>query len=567
MAATSSSSARPKDEVNQIPGTFMLKEGRGLFSSSHNDQWTYFCITVRGDGDTAVVLFPEPTSDPNDPLNWPKWLKVVNFGSASVFVFFTFVLINILYIPYAMLVADLNFAFGDFTKALALCFTGMAIGSVLFLPWLHKLGRRPLYLFSSCIQFAAGVWLSEMHSRGELIAAYFISGLGGGLSETLLQITIVDLYFVHQRATMSALFVLVQTSGSCLGPLAAGYIVMGQDWRWMWRWCAIFLGVNLLLVFFFFEESKYIPALHGEPIREAIPPQQDPKGKSQDTLAPAHDTEEQQQQTTISTATRPAINPLIKRKTYLQRLALFTNTDAPIKHHFYQPFVLLFSFPAVFYAALTYGTLTTWYSTLISITDSIVPYPPYNFSPASVGLLTFSVNVGSIIGAFVGGPICDKSIVWLSGRNKGVFEPEMRLYMALMATIPAVAGILMVGVGLAHELHWAFIAVGFGLFGFAWIVMGDVSIAYVTDCYQDLVGDVLVAVVFARNVCSIAVQFGLSPWLKAVGLQDLTISAAMIALFFMLMPIPLLFWGKKARARTAEKYRRLAHELPSYRAT
>ena len=31
---------------------------------------------LKVDKKKAVVLSPQPTSDPNDPLNWPKWLKV-----------------------------------------------------------------------------------------------------------------------------------------------------------------------------------------------------------------------------------------------------------------------------------------------------------------------------------------------------------------------------------------------------------------------------------------------------------------------------------------------------------
>lgn len=37
---------------------------------------------LKVDKKKAVVLSPQPTSDPNDPLNWPKWLKV-RFHSVS----------------------------------------------------------------------------------------------------------------------------------------------------------------------------------------------------------------------------------------------------------------------------------------------------------------------------------------------------------------------------------------------------------------------------------------------------------------------------------------------------
>jgi hypothetical protein len=35
---------------------------------------------------TDVVLIPQPTDDPNDPLNWPLWKKLAAFGGILWFV-------------------------------------------------------------------------------------------------------------------------------------------------------------------------------------------------------------------------------------------------------------------------------------------------------------------------------------------------------------------------------------------------------------------------------------------------------------------------------------------------
>lgn len=188
----------------------------------------------------------------------------MNFTLASFFVFFTFVALNVIYIPYASLSKGLGFTYSTFTTASVLAYAGLATGSVLFIPSLHKFGRRPIYIISSGIQFVASIWSSQMNSKGEMIAANFISGFGGALSETLLQITIVDLFFVHQHATMSGLFLMTIAVASGFGPLAAGYVVISEDWRWVWRWCAIFLGLNLVLVLFLFEETKYVPSIFGQ---------------------------------------------------------------------------------------------------------------------------------------------------------------------------------------------------------------------------------------------------------------------------------------------------------------
>lgn len=49
---------------------------------------------VGSKGDAEILLQPRPTSDPNDPLNWPKWRKNLNFGLATFYALMAFAQIN-----------------------------------------------------------------------------------------------------------------------------------------------------------------------------------------------------------------------------------------------------------------------------------------------------------------------------------------------------------------------------------------------------------------------------------------------------------------------------------------
>jgi hypothetical protein len=40
---------------------------------------------LKSKGNTDIVLIPQPKDDPNDPLNWPKWKKIMVFASACLF--------------------------------------------------------------------------------------------------------------------------------------------------------------------------------------------------------------------------------------------------------------------------------------------------------------------------------------------------------------------------------------------------------------------------------------------------------------------------------------------------
>lgn len=130
------------------------------------------------------------------------------------------------------------------------------------------------------------------------------------------------------------------------------------------------------------------------------------------------------------------------------------------------------------------------------------------------------------------------------------------------------------------------LACGTGVFGFGFIVTADTAITYLTDCYPEvsypyyippssagggwfvpesdvqILGDALIAVVLIRNGISMIIKFAFTPWIRGMGIQNTFVLAAMVALVTLLMPIPLMVWGKRARVRTARKYRRYALRQP-----
>lgn len=333
--------------------------------------------------------------------------------------------------------------------AAALNYAGLAVGCIFFIPFVYKYGRRPLYIFSAAVQLAACIWQAKVQNDGDILTSSLISGLGGAISETIVQITIVDVFFVHQHATMNGWYLGFSTIGAFLGPVASGYIADSQGWRWMWWWCVIFLAVTFLAVLFLFEESKYIPVVTGSHT-VAIDQVQSPA---------AVDVESTSKDNSKSMAETPALETLASHttsvphytpKTYAQRMALVSKTPGSITHFFWQPVVVLFSFPAVTYTALTYGSLLAWFAIMTSVQATYMLYPPYNFSAIGIGLMNLPPFIGAFFGFFYGGWLNDKSIIMLSKRNQGIYEPEMRLWLALPCAIIVPAGILIFGFGLAN---------------------------------------------------------------------------------------------------------------------
>ncbi|CAG7939422.1 unnamed protein product [Penicillium nalgiovense] len=532
-------------------------------NNTHQDETIWAPGTVRLEdihqSRDRLVLFPTPSADPNDPLNWSKARKALNFTLVSFFVLWTFVQLDIGFTAWGPMGNELNFTVDILNANAATNYGGLAVGCIFFMPLVHKYGRRPIYILSVALQFAACIWQANMITIGDLMGSGAISGIGGAISEIVVQITIADMFFVHQHATMNGWYVIVQSAGAFLGPVASGYIVVAQGWRWMWWWCVIFFGVTLLCVIFLFEESKYVPIMDGREVTA--------DAQRTGELSKSHkDGDVSDVKSTDGTvASRVHTNPNIQMKTYFQRMALVTTTDEALWPHFYQPIVALFTFPAVSYAAITYGSVLSWFAIMTSLQASYMIIPPYNFDAVGVGLMNVAPFVGALLGFPFGGYLSDKSILWLSKRNGGIYEPEMRLWLALPIAITGPGGILMFGLGLAYGAHWALLAVGFGFFGFSLASISGITLSYLMDCYQDIIGDALIGVIFMRNIFSVIVLFALTPWVNGMGIRNLHILLAIIAFLTLLIPIPLLLWGKKARIATAPSYRKMAANQLSHR--
>jgi MFS family permease len=214
------------------------------------------------------------------------------------------------------------------------------------------------------------IWQASLHTYGEMLATQVISGLSGAVSETLVQMTVADVFFVHQRGTMNGIYLLMVSTGTFLAPVASGYIANAQGWRWLYWWCTIFLGISTVLFLFFYEETKYIPS--------------DAEARGHVTQHAADDDNDK----TVSAARNASIQSIdiqridysIPMRPWRQRLAFTTITKGSFQTifcHTYQPFWILFTFPAAAYTALQYGSILAWFSVLATTEATYFTLPPY----------------------------------------------------------------------------------------------------------------------------------------------------------------------------------------------
>lgn len=364
-------------------------------------------------------------------------------------------------------------SYSQLNNTFAASTAGLAVGCVLFIPFALKFGRRPVYLVSTLVLFLCGIWLALLSTYGQLMGAMVVSGLAGATSETLVQMTIADLFFVHQRATMVSIYSLMVLIGASLAPVAAGYSAESQGFRWIWWWCDIFLGITFVAFVLFYEETKYIPCMsQAEAPLEVLDENTASATKSDEPTIKSDDGAVASRGDDGRARARRGswIDAAIPIKTYRQRHALYSNTPGDFMtmfRHTWQPFQCLALFPAVAFAALQYGCILAWFSLNVTMIAEVFPGPPFYYGSNMIGLMGLPGFIGSAVASIYSGPCCDLYIVWKTKRNGGIFEPEMRLVLCLFPGLVGPAGLIIFGWYLNYGDSWVAPAMGSALFGFS----------------------------------------------------------------------------------------------------
>lgn len=110
--------------------------------------------------------------------------------------------------------------------------------------------------------------------------------------------------------------------------------------------------------------------------------------------------------------------------------------------------------------------------------------PPYNWPAGSIGLLSISGFIGSLLAFYLGGRLIDIISTRYTRRRGGPRLPEYRLPAMIIPGTIGPAGILIFGLCVAHQMHWAGAAVGYAMQAFGVAAISNVAVTYALDCYK-----------------------------------------------------------------------------------
>ncbi|KAK1637576.1 major facilitator superfamily domain-containing protein [Colletotrichum phormii] len=535
-----------------IPGTVQLVDTQGVLDVKH------------GSEHTNIVLVPQPSSDPNDPLSWTRKRKTFNISWVMTWCFFGAAIVSGLSPAYLQIQADTGISVADLSTGNGLMYLFLGWGTLLTQNFALNYGRRPTLVYSMVAMTFISLWTAYVKSRAEFFVNRIIIGIISSPMETLIEVIIDDLYFVHQRGFYMGIYSWTLWCGAFLCPVATGFIAEDLGWRWIQYILSIIGVVVTILTFLFFEETMfYRPSLQTD-IR-GIPNQQRGVFDSDKSAVDTEPSDDRKPQvandlTTVNsdneTRTLPTRVEAAPEKLFWSRFKLWGYQDDRKPKQLKQsllPFYLL-RFPSVIFAGILVGGILSWYNVVGGSLALILGNPPYNFGSNVIGLFYLASVIGVSIGCLISSWASDALSVWMARRHGGVMEPEHRLWVCFLAIIAHPVGCILYGVGASYQIHWVGIAFGLALISVTLPLGTSMAFTYILDSFKDLAGEGFVSAILIRNTMGFAFSYAVVPMINSIGLRDAFIVTAVLGVTFWALCLVMMYIGKPLRRMAAPHY-------------
>ncbi|KAJ8472878.1 hypothetical protein ONZ45_g16499 [Pleurotus djamor] len=233
-----------------------------------------------------------------------------------------------------------------------------------------------------------------------------------------------------------------------------------------------------------------------------------------------------------------------QRHSYRSQLKLWNGTfteESPFKI-FLKPFPFLLS-PITFFIFLVHGMQTVWLS-LMPICSSTIFTLEYGFNASQIGLTNLGGIVGIVLAMIVSGPLTDWGTVWLSKRNKGIYEPEFRIIF-ITTMLFGVFGYAGWAVGTSHNMPWIGAVACITMANFSMVVSGAAAVTYLLDSHGPAALHILALSNFMKNIVLYGFTFFANGMVLNRGVKTSLLILAGCQAFCWLASIPMYIFGKR----------------------
>ncbi|KAK5214192.1 hypothetical protein LTS03_003857 [Exophiala xenobiotica] len=523
----------------QVPGTVSLTD-------------TYQDRDLKKVGD--ITLVPQPSDNPDDPLNWSPWKK-------HILLFVVTLTSGVTVALGPMISPGLPLLAMQFQKSLDVVSTYL-VG--LFILWTGIFtfftsaaasvwGKRVIFITSGIALLALNAWGFFAKSFPQFVAMRLMQGFASAPFETLVTSTVQDIFFVHERGQKLAVWGFMITTGVLLGQVISGQMIQQLGVEYTFGICSLIFIPLVVATFFFVPETVY----HRNTSTKGVELLQ--KTGTATTATAKSDIDIT---TTISTTEilriRAGQHPAPARSPISSfgggELAVFRGrvSDESFWRQVILPFPL-FLYPAVIFGSFIYGSFFAWLVAVSVVSVPMFSAPPYNLSPAQVGLTNLPLLFAGLAGAPVSGWLADKVIRSMAKRNNGVYEPEFRLtLMAIAAVLSTVAFLGLgssVGAGAPLAVPLFFVSCHSMAIPFA----SQAAYTYVTDCHPRDANQAFVTIGLVKGVLTFLSATFINGWFEVKGAKRVFWTIAAVNAALSQLTVPMYVFGKRFRALVARK--------------
>lgn len=103
----------------------------------------------------------------------------------------------------------------------------------------NKIGKRPIYLAGFFIATIGCIANAVVTNLAGFTAARVIQGIAVTPIEMILNASVGDVWFVHQRGTRIGLLALSTLVSFSISAIVSGYVIVDLSWRWCFWLLAI----------------------------------------------------------------------------------------------------------------------------------------------------------------------------------------------------------------------------------------------------------------------------------------------------------------------------------------
>jgi MFS family permease len=425
-------------------------------------------------------------------------------------------------------------------------------------------GKRPVFIYSVVLLAICCLWGWQAKSFVSLAVMRAFSGIAAAPLETLVTSAISDMFFVHERGRKLAIWGLMMLSGMHVnslifsiiidktGPLVfmpfkkkegrhrpagakkpTGFTIKNgvpgiqqhMGIKMAFFLCMMIWLVVIVLLYFFvpemeYERKKKSPSQQSSQVdlTDTASESNEPKRVLTDAEKDNDTLNNKKEGTTVleTSATKASVVPE-EKMSRKEELRIYRGR---ITHRSYwkcvvQPLPLVF-FPAVVFSTLVYGIFMAWLVILHAVQFNILSKEPYYFGPLQLGIIGLPAMLGALVFMPLSGYTADWLIRFLSKRNKGIYEPEFRLWLMIPACVISSISFIGFGWAVANKKSPTIIVLFSTLQSCAVPWAKASAFLYVIDCHSENSNEAFVIINLFKAIvvflASLKVSYSLYPY-------------------------------------------------------